>query len=176
MLADRGPQITFEFANSVNLTSRQAEDIERQLEIKIPITHGTYDLRYPVMTHLDKLYMESNLPISAKLGGTFALDSIINGIDKTKAIKFILEHKNVLPQLGIHKEDIEDAEIEIWGDKFGQKKGGADFQMCLAVNPTVRAIDFRKEDPEEIPKGYNIVIWNGQNTLHNGLLEYLESL
>ena len=35
-------------------------------------------------------------------------------------------------------------------------------------------IDFRKEDPAELPIGYNIWIWNGKKELHNGLLEYLQ--
>jgi hypothetical protein len=45
--------------------------------------------------------------------------------------------------------------------------------MCLAVDPKVRAIDFRKEDESEFPKGYNIIVWEGDKHLHEGVLEYL---
>jgi hypothetical protein len=45
--------------------------------------------------------------------------------------------------------------------------------MSEALPPTVRSIDFRKEDPKEFPKGYNIVLWDGEQHLHHGLLEYL---
>ncbi len=176
MLADRGPQITFEFTNSINLSADQKEFIEKETGIEIPENHGTHDLRYPVMEEAKRLYLKSGLPIQPHFGGIFALDFIINGVDKTQAIKVILENKNILQEFGLTREDMHDAhEIEIWGDKFSQKKGGPDFQMCLAVSPEVRAIDFRDEPKEEIPNGYNVQVWDGIKKLHEGLLEYLQS-
>lgn len=47
--------------------------------------------------------------------------------------------------------------------------------MCLAVSRQARAIDFRNEDKEDIPQGYNVQIWKGKKQLHDGLLEYLQS-
>ena len=47
--------------------------------------------------------------------------------------------------------------------------------MCEAVDSRVRAIDFRKENPEEFPKSFNIVVWDGKKHLHQGLLEYLKT-
>lgn len=176
MLADRGPQITFEFVNAVNLTSQQKDDLEKKLQITIPLKYNTYDLRYVVAEEGDKLYKKAQLPLKMQLGGTMALDSLIEGVDKTKAVKFVLEHENVLNHIGLSQSDLKDENaIEIWGDKYGQKKVGVDFHMCLAVSPKVRAIDFRDEDVVDIPKGYNIQIWNGSYRLHEGLLEYLQS-
>jgi hydroxymethylpyrimidine pyrophosphatase-like HAD family hydrolase len=176
MLADRGPQITFEFTNSINLTLQQKAEIENQLDIEIPLNHETYDLRYLVMEDAIRLYKEANLPVKPKFGGVFALDHIIEGVDKTRAVKHVLEEKEILANLGIQREDINDVnEIEIWGDKYSQKTGGPDFQMCLAVSPEVRTIDFRSENVDEIPQGYNIMIWDGSKNLHEGLLEYLQS-
>lgn len=176
MLSDRGPQITFEFTNSINLTNEQKGEIEEKLSISIPLHHGTYDLRYPVMEEATRLYKEAKFPIRPHLGGVFALDHIIDGVNKTKAIKHVLEDEYILSDLGLQRNDINDIrEIEIWGDKFNQKKGGPDFQMCLALSPEVRSIDFRQENPEELPKGYNIQLWDGTKFLHEGLLEYLQS-
>ncbi len=176
MLADRGPQITLEFTNSTNLTMEQKIAIEKTVGIAIPSNHGTYDLRYPVMDLAIKLYEQANLPVSPHFGGMFALDSIINGVDKTRAVKHVLEDEHILHELGLDKNALDHStELEIWGDKFSQKKGGPDFQMCLAVSPHVRALDFRVEAATEIPAGYNIQIWDGKNHLHAGLLEYLQN-
>jgi hydroxymethylpyrimidine pyrophosphatase-like HAD family hydrolase len=176
MLADRGPQITFEFNNSTHLSVEQKTIIEKETGIEIPAHHDTYDLRYPVMYEAIRLYERSGLPIRPHFGGMFALDHIIEGVSKTSAVKHILENETILSDLGIHTITLTHAhEIEIWGDKFSQKKGGPDFQMCLAVSPEVRTIDFRQEDPADIPQGYNIHLWDGQNHLHEGLLEYLQS-
>lgn len=174
MLSDRGPQITFEFTNSINLTSEQKEQIENLTGIEIPRNHDSYDLRYPVMEDAKAMYTEAGLPIHPHLGGIFALDHIINGVDKTRAVKHVLEDASILASVGLSREDIHDVnEIEIWGDKFSQKKGGPDFQMCLAVSPQVRTIDFREE--ADLPEGYAIHIWDGKKHLHEGLLEYLQS-
>lgn len=174
MLADRGPQITYEFVNSINLSEEQRDKIQNQLDIDIPETHGTYDLRVPVLEMAKQLYQESKLPVSPHLAGVFALDHIIDGVSKTHAIKTIFKEKEIFSDRGINIESLNSTEIEIWGDKFSQKKGGPDFQMCLAVDMDVRAIDFRKENADELPEGYNIQLWNGEKELHNGLLEYLQ--
>ncbi len=174
MLADRGPQITFEFVNSSDLTAVQVTSIEEELHIHIPLTSNTYDLRIPVMQEADRLYGMHRLPIMTRLGGTCALDHAIQGVDKTKAVQFVLQHPNILKTLGIVIQE-PTHEVEIWGDKFSNNKGGPDFLMCLAVNSEVRALDFRKEKPEELPPRYNIQLWNGEKELHNGLLEYLQS-
>ncbi len=176
MLADRGPQITFEFTNSTHLTPEQKQTIEREFSITIPFNHGSYDLRYPVLVDAMQLYEAAKLPIKAQLGGIFALDHVIVGVDKTRAVKHVLEDTKVMASVGLTRDDLDHAnEIEIWGDKFGQKKGGTDYHMCLAVSPKVRAINFRNEDPAEIPTGYNIQLWDGEKRLHEGLLEYLQS-
>lgn len=87
MLADRGAQITFEFTNSINLTPEQKEYVEKETGIVVSENHGTYDLCYPVMDEAIQLYKKSNLPISPHFGGVFGLDNIINGVDKTKAVR-----------------------------------------------------------------------------------------
>lgn len=42
--------------------------------------------------------------------------------------------------------------------------------MSEAVDPEVRSIDFRDEDPSEFLAGYNTVLWQGKHRLHQGLL------
>jgi len=110
------------------------------------------------------------------LGGIFALDFAVKGISKTTAVEYVLNNEQVLSSLGLRKSDLTNPEyLEIWGDKFSVIRGGTDRHMCEAVNPRVRTIDFRKENPEEFLKGYNIVTWDGEKHLHEGLLEYLSS-
>lgn len=43
-----------------------------------------------------------------------------------------------------------------------------------ALPKEVRSISFRQEDSREFLEGYNIVLWDGQKHLHEGLLEYLK--
>ena len=170
MLEDRGPQITFEVVNGYDLTPEQAN----QIETNIPETHGHYDLRVPILERAEQLFTETNLPITPRLGGIFAVDFAVKGVSKTTAVKHVLEERLVLSSLGLSKEDIENPKhTEVWGDKFSTIRGGTDRHMSEALVKEVRSIDFREENPEEFIKGYNIVVWNGEEHLHEGLLEYL---
>lgn len=176
MKADRGPQITLEFVNAYDLNDEQVKELQNKLNIIIPKTHGTYDLRIPVFEQAEKLFQSAGLPITPRLGGIFALDFALEGVSKTEAIKQILGNSDILETLGLTLKDLEEPKnIEIWGDKFTIRKGGLDRQMSEAVNPLVRSIDFRQEDIEEVQGEYNIFIWDGKHHLHNGLLEYLQS-
>ena len=100
----------------------------------------------------------------------------VEGVSKTTAVKTVLEESEILNSIGLNKNDLKNYEnVEIWGDKFSSIRGGTDRHMCEAVDKRVRAIDFREENPEEFPKGYNIVVWDGEKHLQEGLLEYLQS-
>jgi len=175
MYSDRGPQITLEFVNSVDLDINTKDRLERMLGITIPLYHDSYDLRVPVSKDLNEIYKLEKLPLTTKMGGNFALDNPIEGIDKTFAIDYVLKNKAILEEMNLPIDILNNPDlIEIWGDKFNQKKEGPDFLMCKAVPKKVRAIDFRPEDKEGIPENYSIQIWNGKKHLHEGLLEYLE--
>lgn len=172
MLDDRGPQITLEFINGADLQPDQI----KSLEISIPQTHGQYDLRIPVLERAEQLFKKFNVPISPRLGGTMALDFAIQGVSKTTSVNFVLENQEILSKLDLDKSDLLNPDhIEIWGDKYSIIRGGSDRHMSEAVNPNVRSIDFRKENPEEFPPKFNIVLWNGEKQLHHGTLEYLQS-
>lgn len=172
MLDDRGPQITLELINAADLSPEQT----RKLEVEVPQTHGQYDLRIPVLERADVLFKQHKIPVTSRLGGTMALDFAIEGVSKTTAIKYVLGNEAILSHVGLEKEQLKDPRhLEIWGDKFSTIRGGTDRLMCEAVDKRVRAIDFRQEDLEELPKGYNIVLWDGDKHLHHGTLEYLQS-
>ena len=82
----------------------------------------------------------------------------------------------VLATVGLKPEDVQNpTELEVWGDKYSVLHGGTDRHMSEALPPEVRSIDFREENPAEFPEGYNIVLWDGHQHLHHGLLEYLQS-
>lgn len=172
MLDDRGPQITFEIVNGIDLNGDQLD----KLGNAVPLTRGKYDLRAAIMERAEELFTTLHIPVSPRLGGVFAIDFAIKGVSKTTSIQKVLHDDEVLATIGLGQDVIENPKnIEVWGDKFSFVNGGTDRFMSEAVDPNVRSIDFRNEDPDELPKGGNIVMWNGQFHLHHGLLEYLQS-
>jgi hydroxymethylpyrimidine pyrophosphatase-like HAD family hydrolase len=172
MFEDRGPQITFEFVNAFDLPAQTAE----ALEVDIPETHGAYDLRIPVLERADELLREADLPVTPRIAGVFALDFVVEGVSKTTAVQKVLSDESLLKTIGLTLADVNSPEkLEIWGDKFSGIRGGGDRYMSLAVDPTVRSLDFREENPAEFEVGYNIQLWDGKHHLHKGLLEYLQS-
>ena len=172
MVEDRGPQITFEVVNGYDLSADQVHS----LETPVPETHGGYDLRIPIFERAEQVFAEAHLPITPRLGGMWAIDFAIKGVNKTTAVKHVLNDKSVLQSLGLTPEDVRDPKkMEIWGDRFSALRGGTDRHMCEALPKQVRAIDFREENPAEFPEGYNVVLWSRKHHLHNGLLEYLQS-
>ncbi len=171
MLEDRGPQITFEMINGYDLTEEQ----EKALAISVPQTHGNYDLRIPILERAKQLFEEADLPITPRLAGIWALDFALKGVNKTIAVQQVLQDEGILSSLGLTREDIQDPEkVEIWGDRFSVLTG-TDRHMSEALPTEVRSIDFRQENPEEFPQGYNVVLWDGERELHDGLLEYLQT-
>jgi len=172
MLDDRGPQITMEVVNGIDLTGDQLE----HLPYSVPLTRGKYDLRIALMKRASELFASNKVPVTPRLGGNFALDLAIEGVSKTTSIRKVLTDDTVLSTIGLSQNDIQNPhEIEVWGDKFSVINGGTDRHMSEAVSPEVRSIDFRQEDPAELPKGFNIVLWDGQHHLHHGLHEYLHA-
>lgn len=172
MLDDRGPQITMEIVNGTDLTGEQLD----KLGIQVPTNQGKYDLRLAVMERAKQLLFQSDIPITPRLGGNFALDFAVEGISKTTSIQKVLNDEKILSTIGFAVDDVGNPDVlEIWGDKFSKVNGGTDRYMSSAVSPKVRSIDFREEDPDELPKDINIVIWDGEHHLHHGLLEYLQS-
>lgn len=172
MLDDRGPQITMEVVNGIDLTGDQLE----VLPFEVPLTRGKYDLRIAIMNRAEALLASAEVPISPRLGGNFALDFAVEGVSKTTSIHKVLANDEVLSTIGLSVDDVQNPdELEVWGDKFSIVNGGTDRHMSEAVSPKVRSIDFRQEDPSELPTDYNIVLWDGSHHLHHGLLEYLKS-
>jgi hypothetical protein len=173
MLDDRGPQITLEVVNGIDLTDESCALFRQD----IPLTHDRRrDLRLALMQRVGELLAEKNVPITPRLGGVFALDLAVEGSSKTSSVKYVLENKEALAAIGLTPDDLTSpSHFEVWGDKYSILHGGTDRFMSLALPPAVRSIDFRDEDPSEFPEGYNIVLWNGRCRLHEGLLEYLKS-
>lgn len=172
MLDDRGPQITMEVVNGVDLT----EDQLGKIPYEVPITHGKYDLRTAIKERASQLLREAAVPITPRFGGNFALDFAVDGVSKTTSIQAVIANPDILATIGLQVGDVQNQdELEIWGDKFSVLHGGTDRHMSEALPPSVRSIDFRKENPAEFPEGYNIVVWDGDEHLHHGLLEYLRT-
>jgi hydroxymethylpyrimidine pyrophosphatase-like HAD family hydrolase len=172
MYDDRGPQITLEVVNGVDLTPEQVSELEHE----VPETHGSLDLRIPILERAEQIFEEAKVPITPRLGGNFALDLAIKGVSKTTSIQRVLNDPTVLSTIGLTADDLHNvATLEVWGDKFSTIRGGTDRHMSEALPPQVRSIDFREENPVEFEEGYNVVVWDGERHLHHGLLEYLQS-
>lgn len=171
MYVDRGPQITFQLTNAYDLTEAQAR------ELGVPRTHGQYDMRYPIIARSKELFQQHNIPITARTGGTTAIDFAVKGVSKTTAVRWIMENDELLHEMGLDGTELQKNPnfLEIWGDKFSTIHGGTDRHICEGLDKDVRAIDFREEDPNEFIPGYNIQVWHGKEHLHSGLLEYLKS-
>lgn len=171
MYDDRGPQITIEVVNAVNLSEEQLASFDHQ----IALTHGQRDLRVAMLERAEQLFAAADVPVTPRLGGMFALDLALQGVSKTTSIQRVLSDEAILSTVGLKKADTAlSNNIEIWGDKFSAVRGGTDRHMSEAVDPAVRSIDFRDEDVSEFLPGYNTVLWDGQHRLHHGLLEYLQ--
>ncbi|MDB5166373.1 MAG: hypothetical protein JWM37_445 [Candidatus Saccharibacteria bacterium] len=172
MLDDRGPQITMEVVNGTELTEEQLRD----LNFDVPATNGKYDLRTAIKLRAEQLFTEADIPITPHFGGNFALDFAVEGVSKTTSIQAVLSDQTVLKTIGLTPADLLNPdELEVWGDKFSLTNGGTDRHMSQALPPEVRSIDFRDEDPTDLPQDINLVIWDGAHHLHHGLLEYLQS-
>jgi hydroxymethylpyrimidine pyrophosphatase-like HAD family hydrolase len=172
MLEDRGPQITFEIINGYDLASDQVHS----LPFDLPEGEHGFDIRDAIKTKIERRLQDEGIPVTARKAGVFALDLAVEGVSKTTAVRYVVENEELLAKLGLDV-DIEQKpdEIEVWGDKFSQKRGGTDRHISEGLPKGVRSVDFREEDPSEFLEGYNIVVWNGKAHLHNGLLEYLKS-
>lgn len=171
MYEDRGPQITLEVVNGYDMDEEQ----RKMVKFEVGETHGHFDMRTKIVDRANQLFVEHQLPVSARMAGVFAIDMVVKGVSKTTAVKYVVESEKVLKSVGLTPAKVRNPEhVEIWGDKFSTIRGGSDRHMCEAMDQKVRAIDFREEDPEEFMAGYNIVVWDGLNWLHEGLLEYLQ--
>ncbi len=168
---DRGPQITLEVINGHDLTPEQQSAVRRRL----PHLNEVIDLREPMLPWLAERFEQQNVPITPRLAGVFALDMAIKGVSKTESVKRILSSPELLAHIGQSSIDLNNPKLfEIWGDRFDQTRG-TDWLISAAVDPAVRSVDFRREDPAHFPKGYNIVLWHGPNHLQDGALDYLRS-
>lgn len=172
MIEDRDSQITIEVVNGCQMNEKQAS----ALGIKIPERNDVYDFRLPIAEKAQLLYDMAGLPITPRQVGVFAIDMALKGVNKTTAVKKVLENGQILARLGLSKDDMKDPQnFEVWGDKFSATDGGTDRHISEALPKTVRSMDFRQENPAEFLPGYNIVVWGGQHHLYRGLLEYLQS-
>jgi hydroxymethylpyrimidine pyrophosphatase-like HAD family hydrolase len=172
MMEDRDLQITFTMANGRDISE---EDAALFTQV-IPETSGRYDLRIPIIQRAEELFTEARLPVDSRLAGNYSIDFVIAGVSKMTAIHEVIANPEILRSIGLEPENIQhSAHIEVWGDKFSVIDGGTDRYISMALPLEVRSIDFREEEPSELPQGYNIVLWDGKKHLHAGLLEYLQS-
>lgn len=171
MYEDRSSQITFEVVNSCSLNDEQCAHYESILGSPLK----SRDLRVSVVEYANELFERYSLPVTARLAGNFAIDLAVKDVTKTTAVQYALYSGNCATALEMTPKELEDpAILEIWGDKFSVVNGGTDRHICKAVPPSVRAIDFRHEPESELPKEYNINIWDGETSLCEAVEDYME--
>ncbi len=172
MYEDKGTSISFGLHNATDLNEEQIS----LLKIDVPQTLGKHDLRIPFVKRANELFEQFDVPITAILAGAATVDMVVKDVSKTTAVQFVMHNAGILS-----KFDIDPAEllsrpemIEIWGDRFS-KSHGTDWLMSVGVDPRVRSIDFRDEDPKEFPSECNITLWDGAGCLDEGLINYLRT-
>jgi len=147
---DRGPQITFEIVNAPQI-------------------------RETIVLKAKTMIEDANLPIDIALGGRFAIDFHLKGVNKTSTVQRFINDKNILKKYNLERiMKAPERYCEIWGDKF--YPDGSDFKICKALPGGVRTIDFCNENPELFEQGYNIQVWDGKKSLEEGLEEYLGTM
>jgi len=170
MMENRRLQITFDFINGLNFC-------DYDLPVNIPgILKNVQDIRVPVIKRAKQLLEQEGLDVEPYMAGTFAIDFNIKGVNKSLPIENLISSGKAFCLDSCSKITFSDPdEIEIWGDSFSTLKNGADVFMSNAVPMECRTISFRDFAHDEIPGNCNIVIWNGNYRLYDGLLEYLNS-
>ena len=171
ILEDRGPQITLEVVNGYDLDDEQRALVAKRL----PQHADVVDLREPIAAWVTERLQAAGVPVTPRLAGVFAVDLALAGVSKTEAVRRILSSPHILQHIGQGSLDLSDPnKLEVWGDRFDQQRG-TDWLISAAVDPAVRSIDFRDEDPAGFPPELpNIVVWGGQHKLEKGALEYLQ--
>jgi hypothetical protein len=170
MYDDRDVQITLEIINAYDLKEADARSFGISEK-----RDGRYDLRFEIVDFANKLLIQNGLPVRAHIAGVFAVNFLLGTMTKGDSIKFLKKEKGFIEKYGLTSEIFEETNaIEIWGDKFSIKSGPNDWTMSVELNPDIRSITFRQENPEDLPKDYNVVVWDGEKHLHEGLLEFLE--
>jgi hydroxymethylpyrimidine pyrophosphatase-like HAD family hydrolase len=157
MLDDRNVQISIDFINGLEMNNFSA------------------DIRIPIIKRAGELFGCADLSVEPHLAGMCAIDFSIKGVTKglplTRLISSGEKYQIELPERIIFSDH---REIEIWGDNFSVSKDGADCYMSLALPKESRSISFRNLSPDDMPENYNLMVWDGEYRLHEGLLEYLQ--
>jgi len=169
MFADRTTQITIGAVNGKGLSDDQAGLFDQEIPRN---NQGDIELRIALVERARKLLLEGGLPISARIAGGYSVDMTVEGVSKATAVDYVLNNPAIID---LSPEDVSmPGHMEVWGDRFSVH-GGTDQHMSEALPTTVRSIDFRDEHPDDFPEGYDIVLWDGEERLHHGTLEYLKS-
>jgi hypothetical protein len=177
MYDDRGPQITFEVINGIQMAGRVARTMNQRFVVAgLPEMQrkpdGTYDLRSALARYCaDRLHAE-NVAITPREAGTFALDFALEGVDKAEGVIRVLASDEL--EAIIAAASLTANQVEVWGDKFNVHQGGTDSNILRALTGGERIINFRPdEDPSGFPSSHTITFWNGPGNLHVGCENYL---
>lgn len=157
MVDDRNVQISIDFINGIN----KDDSLES-------------DIRIDIIQYAKELFEIHNLVIEPKLGGMYAIDFNIKGVDKGLAVRRLFTVSDDTKER-LEKQIILNSsqEVEVWGDSFSSANGNSDFPMCSSLPNDVRTICFRW--CLDYHENYNIQQWNGSMELSEGLYEYLDS-
>ncbi|MCX8132095.1 MAG: hypothetical protein N3I35_18600 [Clostridia bacterium] len=170
MYDDRKVQISIDFVNGLSL-----KDFPTGSDI-YALNENIDDIRIPIIRKAKLLFQKECLQIEPHSSGAFAIDFNIKGVTKGLLLSRIFAgdeqyRKKVLKEVIVSNHN----EIEVWGDSFSVSSDGSDQYMSTALPKESRSISFRKISPEDLLKDYNIVVWNGVHSCHEGLLEYLKT-
>lgn len=169
MYDDRDIQISLDFVNSLDPMDFNLQDKDYLY------SESHDDIRHYICKKANEIISKKNLPISPHLAGVCAIDFTYCGVNKGLPVSQIVKVGDQPQNISTNEIYVHYAnEIEIWGDSFSIDTG-SDYDLCVSLPRTVRAISFRDLDARSKTNEYNIVEWNGRYRCENGLLEFLKS-
>lgn len=172
------PQPEESFRAEVGEDPRDIFYSDRRAEITLEFVNegGGDELRVAVARRANELVAERKLPVIPRLAGSHGLDLMVDGLSKAIAVEDLLTRAEIIASVGLSHADIAaPGSLEVWGDDFNGVTGGIDLRMSEALHPEVRSICFREEDPSILPADRNVVLWDGDHRLADGVLEYLRT-
>jgi hypothetical protein len=151
---------------------------DRRAEITLEFVNerGGDELRVAACQRAGELVVERGLPVIPRLAGSHGLDLMVHGLSKAIAVEDLLTRAEIIESVGLSLADIAaPGSLEVWGDDFNGVTGGIDLRMSEALPAEVRSICFREEDPSILPVDRNVVLWDGDHRLADGVLEFLRT-
>lgn len=132
--------------------------------VQVSLDVAGQDVRDPLLARAGELLRDAELDVLARPGGACAIDFVLPHVDKGQATRALIA-------CGLAGA----GGIEVWGDQFSVRNGGADVALAHAVPQDTRVINFRNVPAGDVPAVPGMRIWPGPRHLCEGVLDHLRT-